>query len=181
MKQFRTSAIMVGLQLALESAACAQTTAAPDVDTNWLSVAGSACNNESFTSFFQAFVRSQAVRSQYTADTVIRVEDRRKNSISRANYTAFPVALSDYTYVAPGAQPRSGTPGYLRLRFTDGEASAKHVHWVRVRYEGNGNDRDGQARVVGTIGKPGRLTFEKAGACWRLVEDARGAGVEPKP
>jgi hypothetical protein len=148
-----------------------------EADAMWLDQARNACASGSFSAFFQAFVRSQAVRNQHTAETVMRVIDGKRQAILRESYGGFPIALSDNTYVAPGDPPRGATPRYLRVRITDGDAGQRHVDWVRVLYDGNGNDRDGQARVRATIGPPGRLTFQPVGNCWHLSEDASGSGV----
>jgi hypothetical protein len=149
-----------------------------EADAMWLEQARAACTSGSFNAFFQAFVRSQAVRDQYTASTLTRVVDRKPQVVRREAYRSFPVALSDNTYVAPDEQPPGAPPRYLRVTFTKGAAGEHQVNWVRVLYDGNGNDRDGQARVRATVGAPGRLTFRRGGNCWMLSDDAIGKGVD---
>jgi hypothetical protein len=156
-------------------------TSTASADPYWLDQAKAACNQEGFRSFFEAFVRSDAVRKRYTATTLTRIEDGKRRQPGPDGHPGFPIALADYTYVAANAPANGRSLPYLRVRFGEAKGGVQQVHWVRIRYEGNGNDRDGQARIIGMIGKPGRLSFQLADSCWQWTEDATGKGVATKP
>lgn len=149
-------------------------------DRFWLETAATACENGEFKSFFEAFVRSVAVRNRHLADPIAIIANGESIELARTLYVDFPIAMSDYTFVSKASEHVGpNKQEYLHLTFNQSHNSRYRVDWVRIRYAGNGNDADGEAEIAGTYGKPGFLIFEPTQTCWRLVEDNEHDGTYP--
>jgi hypothetical protein len=151
-----------------------------EIDRFWLETAATACENGEFKSFFEAFVRSVAVRNRHMADPIAILANRKSIKLALARYVDFPIAMADYTFVSKASEHAGpNKQEYLHLTFNQSQSSRYRVDWVRIRYAGNGNDADGEAEIAGTYGKPGFLIFEPTQTCWRLIEDNVHDGPYP--
>jgi len=149
-------------------------------DRFWLEAAATACEDREFKSFFEAFVRSAAVRNRHLADPIAIIANGESIELARKLYVDFPIAMADYTFVSKASEHAGpNKQEYLHLTFNQSQNSRYRVDWVRIRYAGNGNDADGEAEIARTYGKPGFLIFEPTQTCWRLVEDNEHDGAYP--
>lgn len=143
-----------------------------DNDEYWIHEAETACRNSEFKSFFEAFVRSVGVRNRYTRDPIILSTKDTIRQVPRSRYFDFPIAMSDHRFISKNTENGEPDVEFLRLTFNQSQSDKYRIDWVRVRYAGNGDDREGEAEIIGTFGLPGYLIFEPTENCWQLIEDS---------
>lgn len=147
-------------------------------DRYWIDNAAKACVRRDFKSFFESYVRSAAVRGQYTADPIAISTNGNVIQSPLSRYFDFPIAMTDYRYISKNSEGTQSEE-FLWLRFDQSQNGQYRVDWVRVRYAGIGNDAEGEAEIAGTYGLPGYLIFEPNDECWQLIEDSVYEGPYP--
>ena len=106
-----------------------------------------ACTQEGYRSFFEAFVRSDAVRKKYTSPELIgKVEP-------------FKIALDDFRWTYSG---KDNTGNELLDVSIDHQVDAFKVSFVKAEF----NDED---EVVKRLGTPGVYEFKFIDGCWKLT------------
>lgn len=158
--------------------------------------AAKACGGESrkdslseFSTFFDAFVMSPAVRAKYSAPTISLTRYAGGHEVSnevlpRAAYDArFPVVQED-VYYKPRTPARAGDDAeFLEISIDQSSTNDFIVEWSRVHYDGNGEGGDDLGNRLDASGKiiphdvklsaEGRLLFQPAAQCWKLISDVR--------
>lgn len=121
-----------------------------------------ACTREGHWSFFEAFVRWDAVRTRHIADTVsVRsfAQPDREMSRTPGRDVGFRIALEDYRWVLAGSDQD------LDLQPLQ-EGDVLRVQYTPVEL---GPDDE----VVRTLGAPGAYVFERRNGCWELTQELR--------
>lgn len=154
-----------------------------------LDMASNACKAGDYRTFFDAFVKSQAVRRKYS---VAKIQYAvlgpqggviSKRSFDRAGYPNFPVIMEDYSY-RPLKPARAGDAGeYLDLEFNQSQNNDISVEWSRIHYIGPPTGEEDLGTPVDASGKPipngthpdaeGQLLFRPTADCWEFSEDIR--------
>lgn len=150
-----------------------------ETDKLALTAAETACKSEDFRSFFEAYVRSQAVRDAYTAAAVTVSKDGTATETPKAAYDAFPIGMIDYYWVSKASETAvladpSAELEHLKMQFNQSQTNIWRVDWVRVRYDGKSEGGDDLGNETGTYGDPGYLLFNPTAACWELAQDTTG-------
>lgn len=121
-----------------------------------------ACTREGHWSFFESFVRWDAVRARHTADTIsVRHLSQPDHEVARTpkKDVAFRIALDDYRWVLAGSdQDLDLQPSQ------DGDV-------FRVEYTPVELGPDDE--VVRKLGAPGAYVFERRNGCWELTQELR--------
>lgn len=121
-----------------------------------------ACTREGHWSFFESFVRWDAVRARHTADSVsVRSFAQPDREVGRTlgKDVGFRIALEDYRWVLAGSDQD------LDLQpLQDGDV-------LRVQYTPVKLGPDDE--VVRTLGAPGAYVFERRSGCWELTQELR--------
>ena len=157
----------------------------------------SACPAHTAPEFFDAFIRSDAVRSRYSAPTVSVVEENiaddgtgRETVVETtvdmplSQYSGFPIRMEDYYRKRSGDSGRIVPDVHVAIEFRETPGGGFEVEWSDVVYRGGsqgGDDLGIPYRIDGTpydandeFGAiDGTLSFARARDCWRLVEDRR--------
>lgn len=159
-------------------------------DRLMLESAAKACRSpgtDGYTTFFEAFARSDAVRKKYAARTINLIQSdpvtgrRTQRRVDGRAYREFPIQIVDYDYKT--AQPlRPGDDDeYVKLEINQSQSNQISVEWTRVRYDGLSDGGDDRGAAFDLDGRPydparrtdGQLLFEPTDTCWALVADIR--------
>lgn len=163
-----------------------------ETDRLMLETAAKACKSpgsDGYVAFFDAFIRSEAVRRKYSARTIsiIRrdsVTDRlveERESIPAVAYRDFPIKMVDY-YRKPVRPVRTGDDDeYVKVEFNQSQSNQISVEWTRVHYDGKSDGGDDLGNAFDLDGRPydplrrtdGQLLFDPTDDCWQLVTDIR--------
>jgi len=153
---------------------------------NWEKQAQTACNTYDFKGVFEAFLRSDKVRTKYSARQIDRVRDGTSVPVAGSAYNDFPLGMLDYSWVTAESVRRNeaGLPPpyeYVELEINIAGDRRARVDWVRMGYKNGSPDEGGEGDDrTGAYGKPGYLLFYPTDACWELVQDTQG-GDAPGP
>jgi len=154
-----------------------------------LDMASNACKANDYRTFFDAFVKSKAVRQKYSAAKVqyavlgSQGAVVSKQSFDSADYPNFPVRMEDYAY-RPVKPTRAGDASeYLDLEFNQSQNNDISVEWSRIHYVGPPTGEEDLGTPVDASGKPipngthpdaeGQLLFRPTADCWEFSEDIR--------
>ena len=146
-------------------------------------------NASEFESFFNSFVMSPAVRAKYSAPQIAfeRYANGKQVSgetLSRQAYEArFPVVQED-VYYKPAQPARAGDEAeFIEIHVNQSSTNDFIVEWSRVHYDGESEGGDDLGNRIDARGKiipqdtplptEGRLLFQPAPQCWKLVSDTR--------
>lgn len=166
------------------------TKAAPklsETDRFMLDEAATACKSQNHKAFFDAFIRSAAVRQKYSAakiDYTMRSfsggDILSKKTIAAADHADFPLKMVDY-YRKPVKSVKAGDDEYVELVVNQSQENRISVEWARVLYQGPSEGGDDLGQPVDLDGKAydptgfkdGQLLFYPTQDCWQLVADTR--------
>lgn len=121
-----------------------------------------ACTREGHWSFFESFVRWDAVRARHTADSVsVRSFAQPDREVGRTlgKDVGFRIALEDYRWVLAGSDQDLDLQPWQ-------EGDVLRVQYTPVEL---GPDDE----VVRTLGAPGAYVFERRNGCWELTQELR--------
>lgn len=158
---------------------CPQSSSQPndpsyDTDTGWMEQAQSACKDNDFAGFSEAFFRSPFVQRHFLALSVQVVRPHASPvKIARHNYLPPPISRLDDIHIF---EDGSKDPEKLHLAVKPLPGGDFAVHWMRAEYDDQ-RAGDGPGYLVRTYGPKGRLTFHKAEQCWQLTEDTIDSGA----
>ena len=161
-----------------------------ETDRLMLAEAGRACQSvgaDGYVPFFDAFIRSEAVRRRYSASEIsvskpgTAGDGSVTSTVPVSEYRDFPVMMEDH-YRRP-ARP-SGPDEYIEVVFNQSASNRISVEWTRVRYTGTPGGGDDLGSPVTIDGRPydpegeadGQLLFAPTADCWELVADIRFRG-----
>ena len=107
---------------------------------NWEKQAETACNTYDFKGFFEAFLRSDKVRTKYSARQIDRVRDGTSVPVAGSAYNDFPLGMLDYSWVTAESVRRNeaGLPPpyeYVELEINIAGDRRARVDWVRMGYK----------------------------------------------
>lgn len=127
-------------------------------------LAAEACTQKGYWSFFEQFVKSEAIRKTHTSPKVELRSYSGKAKIE-GQYEQFKIGMYDNTWIY--IDPIKKTEKVQRLELKD-EVSG---NTFRVNYQKAEFGSDEQ--LLKKIGKPGAYVFELQNACWRLTQELR--------
>lgn len=158
-----------------------------ETDRLMLDQAAIACQSpgaDGYVSFFDAFIRSAAVRSRYSSAAIEVILDRGNGSapatrkVPAREYRDFPILMED-DYRRPARS--ADRDEYVEVVFNQSSSNRISVEWTRVRYVGPSEGGDDRGTPVTAEGRPydpegkadGQLLFAPNADCWELVADIR--------
>lgn len=138
-----------------------------ETDRMMLDQAKTACANADFRPFFEAALRTQAVRERYFTGPITTASGQKSVSDYR-----FPIEIMDFSYIASGSAARGPNKWeYVKLEFNQAQDERYSVDWVRIDFGPNGNDEGETPEDDREYGPRGQLLFKPTAECWTLTDD----------
>ena len=129
-----------------------------------VSLAVDACTQKGYWSFFESFVKSEAIRKSHTSPKVV-VSSYSGNAKVEGKYKQFKIGLFDSSWIY--VDPATKSSNVQRLDLKDELiGNTFRVTYQKVDF---GPDEE----LVKTIGAPGAYVFELQNGCWRLTQELR--------
>jgi hypothetical protein len=186
-KSYKTGSVEEAIKEVSSERAAKAMPAQTETDRMMLAEAEAACKDQRYEAFFDAFIRSPAVRQKYSAariDHLLRSvsgsDILRRKTIARADYADFPLKMVDY-YRKPVKPLKMFDDEYVQLTFNQSRDNSIAVEWAIVTYQGPSEGGDDLGTPVDLDGKAydpagfkdGKLLFNPTQDCWELVADTR--------
>ena len=128
------------------------------------SLAEDACTQKGYWSFFESFVKSEAIRKSHTSPKVV-VSSYSGNAKVEGKYKQFKIGLFDNTWIYIDPAKKTDTVQRLKLK-DEARGNTFRVNYQKAEF---GPDEV----LLKTIGKPGAYVFQLQNACWRLTQELR--------
>ncbi len=122
------------------------------------------CTQKGYSSFFEAFVKSDSIKKSHTAPLVKIFSYSKKKEIP-GKYDGFKIGLVDYTWVYADATKDASDLQTLSLKQT-AIGNSLRVDFQKAEF---GADEE----IVKTFGQPGAYVFEIQNGCWQLTQEYR--------
>ena len=142
----------------------------PKPDLSWEAQAKRACKSGEFEMFLEAFIRSENVQKQYTANIVKVTRSGKTRRIKRRDYGPVPIEMMDYHFIVRGSADVASGSVPLKVETQPYGKGGYRLDWIRATYNDLG-EGDSLGEIISTEGPPGYLIFKKNYNCWELTND----------
>ena len=142
----------------------------PKPDLSWEAQAKRACKSGEFEMFLEAFIRSENVQKQYTANIVKVTRSGKTRRIKRRDYGPVPIEMMDYHFIVRGSADVASGSVPLKVETQPYGKGGYRLDWIRATYNDLG-EGDSLGEIISTEGPPGYLIFKKNYNCWELAND----------
>jgi hypothetical protein len=120
------------------------------------------CTQKGYSSFFEAFVKSDSIKKSHTAPLVKIFSYSGAKEIPD-KYDEFKIGLIDYSWVLVDAAKEVGEFQTLNLKKT-AKGNSFRVDFQKAEF---GADEE----IIKTFGQPGAYVFEMRNGCWQLTQE----------
>ena len=142
----------------------------PKPDLSWEAQAKGACKSGEFEMFLEAFIRSENVQKQYTADIVKVTRSGKTKRIKGRHYGPISIEMMEYHFIVRGSEDFAPESVPLKVETQPYGKGGYRLDWIRATYNYLG-EGDSLGELVSTEGAPGYLLFKKSHRCWQLTHD----------
>ena len=142
----------------------------PKPDLSWEAQAKGACKSGEFEMFLEAFIRSENVQKQYTANIVKVTRSGKTRRIKGRHYGPVPIEMMEYHFIVRGSGDFAPASVPLKVETQPNGKGGYRLDWIRATYNDLG-EGDSLGEIISTEGPPGYLIFKKNYNCWELAND----------
>ncbi len=150
-----------------------------DEPDGWMEQATNACAAREFDSWFDAFVRSDAVRRRYSAPQIEQRSYASPHTLAAGRTERaedFEISLVDYTYADRLSVERWQANPSNPFQPLDIDRQQRADGSVRVQYQPGIFRDDGEGdslTLLRKTGRPAAYIFAPANGCWHLTQHLR--------
>ncbi len=165
---FRLSALALLVLVSPNKGLAAPAYSKPDL--SWEAQARGACKSGEFGMFLEAFVRSENVQKQYTAEVVRVTRLGKTKRVKGRHYGPIPLEMMDYHFIVRGSADVASGSVPLKVETQPYGKGGVRLDWIAATYNDLG-EGDSLGEIISTEGPPGYLIFNKNNNCWELTND----------